>query len=179
MTDDLELLKYPIGKYQKPAAYSPELLREWMTLIAALPSWMDVVIENLDEQQLQTPYRPGGWTVNQVVHHLADSHMNAYMRFKLAMTEDNPQVKPYIEARWAELPDNFSTPVNVSVTLLHALHRRWDALMQGMSDADWQRTFYHPEHKRDIPLWEIAALYAWHGRHHMEQVRSLRNRMNW
>ncbi len=179
MTDDLELLKYPIGKYQKPAAYSPELLREWMTLIAALPSWMDVVIENLDEQQLQTAYRPGGWTVNQVVHHLADSHMNAYMRFKLAITEDNPQVKPYMEARWAELPDNFSTPVNVSVTLLHALHRRWDALMQGMSDADWQRTFYHPEHKRDIPLWEIAALYAWHGRHHMEQVRSLRNRMNW
>jgi hypothetical protein len=179
MTDDLELLKYPIGKYQKPAAYSPELLREWMTLVAALPSWMDVVIENLDEQQLQTAYRPGGWTVNQVVHHLADSHMNAYMRFKLAITEDNPQVKPYMEARWAELPDNFSTPVNVSVTLLHALHRRWDALMQGMSDADWQRTFYHPEHKRDIPLWEVAALYAWHGRHHMEQVRSLRNRMNW
>ncbi|OJW83000.1 MAG: metal-dependent hydrolase [Bacteroidetes bacterium 46-16] len=179
MTDDLQLLKYPIGKYEKPASHDAGLLQEWMAAIDALPSWLDVVIENLDEAQLQTPYRPGGWTVNQVVHHLADSHMNAYVRFKLALTEDNPQVKPYMEAAWAELPDNFSVPLNVSVTLLHALHRRWGALMRSMSEADWQRTYYHPEYKRNVPLWEVAALYAWHSRHHMEHIRTLKERMNW
>jgi len=178
MTDDLELLKYPIGKYQKPAAYTPELLHEWISIIEALPSWLDVVIENLDEQQLQTPYRPGGWTVNQVIHHLADSHINAYVRVKLALTEDNPQVKPYEEALWAELPDK-DVPVNVSITLLHALHRRWAVLLKHLSPANWERTFYHPDSKRNFPIWEVTAIYAWHSRHHMEHVRRLRERMNW
>jgi hypothetical protein len=179
MPDDLELLKYPVGKYQKPHTYTPELLREWMSILEALPSWLDAVIENLDEQQLQTPYRPGGWTVNQVIHHLADSHMNAYIRIKLALTEDNPTVKPYEEALWAELPDSKAVPVNVSITLLHALHRRWVALLKHMSAEDWDRTYYHPVSKRGFPVWEVVALYAWHSRHHMEHVRGLRERMGW
>lgn len=179
MEENLEELRYPIGRYTKPETYNESLLREWIGAIDALPKWLDVCIENLDEHQLQTPYRPGGWTVIQTIHHIADSHMNAYVRLKLGLTEDNPTVKPYEEALWAELPDTQDVPVNVSVTLLHALHRRMVSTFRNMKAADWERTFFHPEHQRNIPLWELAALYAHHGRHHMEQIRRLRERMNW
>lgn len=179
MTTDLETLRYPIGKYHKPESHTPELRAEWISILEALPSWMDVVIENLDEAQLQTEYRPGGWTVNQVIHHLADSHMNAYVRVKLALTEDNPQIKPYKEELWAKLPDSQMVPVNVSVTLLHALHRRWVATLKAMTESDWDRTYFHPESQRNVPLWEVAALYAWHSRHHTEHIRKLRERMGW
>jgi hypothetical protein len=179
MEDGLEHLRYPVGRYEKPDTFTAKSLNDWITIIEALPSWMDVCIENLNEHQLLTPYRPGGWTVQQVIHHLADSHMNAYIRLKLALTEDNPTVKPYDEALWAELADNRIVPVNISVTLLHALHRRWVAQMRNMEPADWERTYYHPEHKRDFPVWEMTAMYAWHCRHHMEHIRQLRERMNW
>ena len=179
MTDELELLRYPIGKYQRPESHTPELRKEWINIIEQLPSWMDVVIENLDEHQLQTEYRPGGWTVNQVVHHVADSHMNAYVRTKLALTEDNPQIKPYKEELWAKLPDANNVPVNVSITLLHALHRRWVTALQSMHESDWDRTYFHPESERNVPLWEVVALYAWHSRHHMEHIRKLRGKMGW
>jgi len=137
------------------------------------------VIENLDEAQLDTPYREGGWNPRQVIHHIADSHMNAYIRLKLALTEDNPAVKPYDENLWAELHDVKTVPVNISITLLHALHKRWVAQLLGMSAADWERTYYHPEQKTNVPVWQMTALYAWHGRHHMEQIRGLRERMGW
>lgn len=176
---ELELLRYPVGRYQKPSDVNAELLKEWVAVLEALPSWMDVVIENLDEHQLQTPYRPGGWTVQQVIHHVADSHINAYVRLKLALTEDNPQIKPYKEALWAELPDSEAVPINVSITLLHALHRRWVNLLQSMSPEDWERTYFHPEQNRNVPLWEMTAMYAWHSRHHMEHIRQLRTRMDW
>lgn len=179
MTDELELLRYPIGLYHKPESNTPELQKEWIAALEALPSWLDVVIQNLDEHQLQTPYRPGGWTVNQVVHHLADSHINAYVRLKLALTEDNPQVKPYKEELWAKTPDVEAVPLNVSVTLLHALHRRWVATLEGMSAGDWERTYFHPEQQANVPIWQMTALYAWHSRHHMEHIRKLRERMNW
>src|SRR3954470_11573380 len=130
MEATLEELKYPIGKYQKPEAHTPELRKEWIAVLQALPSWMDVCIENLDEHQLQTPYREGGWTIQQVIHHVADSHMNAYVRLKLALTEDNPTIKPYDENAWAKLIDTDIVPVNISVTLLHSMHRRWVAILK-------------------------------------------------
>jgi hypothetical protein len=179
MDESHEQLAYPIGRYEAPEKYPPELQTEWIAAIEALPKWLDHCIENLDAEQLDTPYRPGGWTVNQVIHHIADSHMNAYIRLKLALTEDSPVIKPYDEKLWAELPDVDAVPVNVSITLLHALHIRWVQLLRNMHDDDWERTYFHPEHERYVPLWEMADLYAWHGRHHMEQIRSLRQRMNW
>ena len=128
---------------------------------------------------MNTPYRDGGWTVKQVIHHVADSHLNAYVRCKLALTEDNPTIKPYEEAAWAELSDTKNLPVNVSLTLLHALHARWVEVMKNMSDAEWQRTFFHPEQNRKITLWGMLTTYAWHGKHHVAHITSLRDRMNW
>jgi hypothetical protein len=179
MEPTLEQLQYPTGRYVRPEGHTPELRKEWIQILQALPSWMDVCIENLDAAQLETPYREGGWTIQQVVHHLADSHMNAFIRLKLALTEDNPTVKPYDEGAWAELPDVHTVPVNISVTLLHALHRRVVSLLQHLSPEQWERTFYHPDHKRNFPIWEVVALYAWHSRHHMEHIRQLRVRKGW
>lgn len=179
MESNMEDLKYPVGRYQRPEVFTPQLKDEWMAVIQALPSWMDACIENLDEHQLAVPYRPGGWNIKQVVHHLADSHMNAYIRLKLALTEDNPTVKPYQEQAWAELPDNIYTPVNVSVTMLHTLHRRMVTLLEHMQPSDWERTYYHPEHKRNFPIWEMVGMYAWHSRHHTAHISQLRQRMNW
>lgn len=178
MENNIEELKYPIGRYQKPESCTEDMKREWIGVLKALPSWMDASIENLDEHQLHTPYREGGWTIQQVVHHIADSHMNAYIRVKLALTEDNPTIKPYDEGEWAKLPDS-SLPVNISVTLLHALHRKLVHLLQNLDAEDWERTYYHPDHKRNFPVWEVVALYAWHSRHHTEHIRQLRERMNW
>ena len=179
MENNIEHLQYPIGRYSKPDTLTPELMQEWIKVLQVLPSWMDACIENLDENQLHVPYREGGWTIQQVVHHVADSHMNAYIRIKLALTEDNPTVKPYDEKAWAELADTGLVPVNISVTLLHTIHRRMVVLLQNMQPGDWERTYYHPEHKRNFPLWEVVALYAWHSRHHTEHIRQLRERMNW
>jgi uncharacterized damage-inducible protein DinB len=172
--DQLEAQKYPIGRYTKPEAATPELKKEWLSVLKHMPSWLDACIENLDEHQLQIPYREGGWTVQQVVHHVADSHMNAFIRLKLALTEDTPTVKPYDEKAWAELPDSAVVPVNVSVTLIHALHRRLVALLEQLPEADWDRTYYHPDHKRNFPVWEMVALYAWHSRHHTGHIKLVR-----
>ncbi|MCW3122086.1 MAG: Metal-dependent hydrolase [Flavipsychrobacter sp.] len=179
MDNKLEQLQYPIGRYEPPVAMTPELAKEWIAVLGALPSWMDICIENMDEEQLRAPYREGGWNTQQVVHHLADSHMNAYVRLKLALTEDNPIVKPYNEQAWATLPDTEIVPVNISVTMLHAMHRRMVALLQTLSNTDWERTYFHPEHKRKFPIWEMIAMYAWHSRHHTEHIRRLRERMGW
>lgn len=179
MDDSYEQLRYPIGRYEDPERYDAEMLNEWIAAIEALPKWLDLCIENLDEEQLHIPYRPGGWTINQIIHHLADSHMNAYIRIKLALTEESPMIKPYDEKLWAELPDVDLVPVNVSITLLHALHIRWGQLLRNMQESDWERTYYHPEHEADVPLWQFTDLYAWHGRHHMEQIRQFRQKMGW
>ncbi len=179
MDNNMEHLMYPVGRYQKPEAFTQELKNEWLNVLANMPSWLDASIENLDEAQLQVPYREGGWTIPQVVHHIADSHLNAFVRVKLALTEENPTVKPYDEKAWAELPDTKVVPVNVSVTLIHALHRRLVALLENISNEDWQRTYYHPEHKRNFPIWEVVALYAWHSRHHTAHIRNLRETQGW
>ncbi len=179
MSADIEELKYPIGRYTKPTGVTPHDIKGWISALKALPLWMDACIENLDVYQLETPYRDGGWTIQQVVHHVADSHMNAYIRLKLALTEDAPTITPYKEELWAEMVDTKITPVNISVTLLHAVHRRMIDILEHMKDEDWERTYYHPQYQKTFPVWEMVALYAWHGRHHTEHIRRLRERMGW
>lgn len=171
-------LRYPIGKYE-PQPFSSTQKRLWLQDIQFLPGLVENAIENLDEPQLNTPYRDGGWTVKQVVHHVADSHINAYIRFKLGLTEDNPTIKPYDEARWAELKDVQSVPINMSITLLYTLHTRWHAAILHLTDQEWQRTVIHPEHKKEMSLWHLLGMYAWHGKHHVAHITSLRERKKW
>ena len=179
MNEQIEDLRYPIGRYKGPDSYDAEMLTDWLSALTYLPAWMDACIENLDHNQLQTPYREGGWTIQQVVHHVADSHLNAYVRLKLALTEDTPVIKPYLENEWVQLNDVQDIPVNVSVTMLHTLHIRMVAIMKKLEPADWQRCYFHPEHGRNIPLWEMTAMYAWHSRHHTAHIVNLRERMGW
>jgi uncharacterized damage-inducible protein DinB len=172
-------LSYPIGQYE-PQPFSIGKKIEWLADIKFLPSELENAILNLDEQQLQTPYRPGGWTIHQLVHHVADSHINAYCRFKLALTEDNATIKPYDQNAWAELNDVRKLPINISMTLLHALHARWYEALKYVKDDEWNnRTVFHPEHKKTMRLWYLLGSYAWHGKHHVAHITSLRERMGW
>jgi len=170
--------RYPIGRAEMEKELSPERRRELIGLIEETPARLREAVTGLNPEQLDTPYRPGGWTVRQLVHHVPDSHLNAYVRFKLALTEDEPAIKTYEEARWAELPDSRSVPVEVSLALLDALHRRWVALLRALPVADFQKTLKHPDWGI-INLDELLGLYAWHGRHHVAHVVSLRERMGW
>lgn len=172
MRENMEKLKYPIGKFTFPEAVNKNQVNQWITEIEALPGDLQKIIEPLSEEQLNTRYRKNGWTIKQVVHHLADSHINSYIRFKLALTEDTPTIKPYFEDRWAELQDNNATPVQVSLDLLTNLHKRWTALLKALSWDDLQREFYHPENNRKIKLIQNIALYAWHGKHHLAHVKN-------
>ena len=171
-------LRYPIGKYE-PQPFSAELKEQWLNDIKFLPQVLENAILNLDEAQLQTPYRDGGWTVHQLVHHIADSHMNAYIRFKLGLTEDNPTIKTYEEKLWAELDDVKKLPVNISLTLLHALHARWYEAIKNLSDEQWNRTVFHPDQKKNLTIWHFLGLYAWHGKHHVAHITNLREKMKW
>lgn len=171
-------LRYPIGKYE-PKPFSEEQKKKWLLDIQYLPSDIENAVHNLDEAQLQTPYREEGWTVHQLVHHIADSHMNAYVRFKLGLTENNPTIKPYEEAEWAKLNDVKVLPINISITLLFALHERWYAAIKDLSDEQWMRAVYHPEQKKEITLWHLLGMYAWHSKHHTQHILSLRERMQW
>jgi uncharacterized damage-inducible protein DinB len=149
-----------------------------VTEIEQAPAQLRSAVSGLEAAQLDTPYRPGGWTVRQVVHHLPDSHLNSYVRFKLALTEEEPLIKPYDEAAWAELADTRDTDIAVSLTLLDSLHQRWTVLLRSLASTDWRKTFRHPE-LGTMSLEKTAALYAWHGRHHVAQITSLRERMGW
>jgi DinB superfamily len=171
--------RYPIGEY-KPQPFSIEQKIEWLADIKFLPGQLENAVLNLDEAQLHTPYRDGGWTVHQLIHHVADSHMNAYIRVKLALTEDNPTIKTYEEKLWTELNDVQKLPVNISLTLLHALHIRWHEAMKLVTDDQWNnRTVFHPLQKKTVRLWTLLGMYAWHGRHHVAHVTKLRERMKW
>jgi uncharacterized damage-inducible protein DinB len=170
--------RYPIGKFE-PQSFSTGLKREWLQEIQFLPGNVEDAIENLDTKQLDTPYREGGWTVRQVVHHLADTGVNIYTRFKLTLTEDNPTVKSFDEVKWAETPDNILVPVRMSITLLDALQTRLHAAIRDLDTNDWNRTFYHPYRKENISLWHLTGEYAFHGRHHVAQINALRERMGW
>ncbi len=172
-------LRYPIGKFTWPDSVSSQQRIQWTDAIERAPMELRGAVSGLSRAQADTPYRPGGWTVRQVVHHVPDSHMNAYVRFKLALTEDSPTIKPYHEAQWAELGDTRTVGLDVSLDLLDALHERWVALLRSLSDAEFGRSFVHPEHKRPLVLEQVLAMYAWHGRHHTAHIRGLREREGW
>ncbi len=161
--------RFPIGVFTMPRTVTPEERAACLTRIAALPARLRVAVAGLTESQLDTPYRSGGWTVRQVVHHLPDSHMNSYVRFKLALTEASPVIKPYDEAAWALLGDTRDTPVETSLAILEALHTRWVVLLRGLSEEQWGRTMRHPENGL-LRLDQVLALYAWHGDHHVAHI---------
>ena len=174
----LEALQYPIGRFDWNGKLSKGDRSKWIRIIAATPSALRDAIAGLDEEQLDVPYREGGWTIRQVVHHYADDHLNSYVRFKLALTEQAPLIKGYAQTLWAELPDARSGPVSPSLQLLSALHLRWVTAWESLGDEDWQRTFVHPV-RGPVSLDHLAALYAWHGLHHVAQITGLRERKGW
>lgn len=171
-------LRYPVGKHEAPRQVTPADRARWLDEVEQAPAKMRAAVAGLDDRLLDTPYRPGGWTARQVVHHVPDSHMNAYVRFRLALTEDAPTIKGYEEALWAELPDARTAPPDLSLALLEAIHHRWVRLLRSLDDAQWKRPYRHPVNG-NTPLEAALALYAWHGRHHVGHVTSLRERSGW
>ncbi|HET7584411.1 MAG TPA: putative metal-dependent hydrolase [Gemmatimonadaceae bacterium] len=171
-------LRYPIGRFERPTTLSAAERASCIDDIAAAPGNLRNAVDGLSDAQLDTPYRPGGWTVRQVVHHVPDSHLNAYVRFRLGLTRDGPRITTYDEARWAELPDARTMPAAPSLQLLDGLHQRWVALLRSMDAADFARTISHPE-MGDVSLDDLLALYAWHGKHHAAHITSLREREGW
>ena len=174
----MEDLRYPIGKFDWSLKVKPEDIKTSIESIEAAPLELRKAVQNFQPHQLDTPYRPGGWTVRQVVHHLPDSHLNSYVRFKLALTEEKPTIKPYKEDLWAELNDARTSDIDVSLKLLESLHRRWILFLRSMTEADFKRTFLHPD-LGEVPLDKTLCMYAWHGRHHTAQITSLSKRMGW
>jgi len=175
----MEDLRYPIGKFDRSRGpNTPEERKKLVENIAVSPERLKQAITGLNGKQLDTPYRDGGWTVRQVIHHVADSHLNAYVRYKLGLTEDNPTIKPYKEAAWAELADSRVTPIDVSLALVDNLHARWVALLRTLKPEDWERKITHPE-AGEMSLDLMLGLYAWHGSHHVAHITALRTRYEW
>jgi len=169
-------LRYPVGKFKFPETVSAGDRNRFVDEIAATPAHLKAAVAGLSAEHLDTPYRPGGWTVRQLVHHVPESHMNSYMRYKWALTEDEPTIKPYFEDRWAELSDARTSPIEPSLALLESLHQRWITLLRALTEEDWKRTFRHTDLGL-VRLDQNAALYAWHGRHHVAHITSLRERI--
>jgi uncharacterized damage-inducible protein DinB len=170
--------RYPIGKFNGQAPRDERERAQFLSDIEETPARLRAAVAGLSDQQLDTAYRDGGWTVRQVVHHIPDSHLNSYVRFKLALTEDEPTIKPYAEDRWAQLPDTANTAIETSLTLLDSLHQRWMNLLRSLRPEDWKKTFRHPD-LGVMTLDKTLALYSWHGRHHVAHITSLRDRMHW
>jgi len=177
-TNSSETLRYPVGRFQAPAAITTSHRAAWIREIENLPAELKQSVAGLTDTQLDTSYRPGGWTVRQVVHHLPDSHLNSYQRFRLALTEETPQIRPYLEAAWAELEDARTAPIKFSLILLEGLHARWTMLLKALGDAEFARTFKHTEWG-EIRLDWTLGLYAWHCRHHVAHITQLREREGW
>jgi hypothetical protein len=171
-------LSYPIGRWQYTPGYTAAQRAQMIEQIAAAPAQLRAAVAGLSAAQLDTPYRPGGWTVRQLVHHVPESHMNAYIRFKWALTEDDPKIKAYEQADWARTAEVFTAPPEVSLNLLEALHAKWVLLLKSLSDSDWQRTIQHPE-SGEMALEKMLAIYSWHGRHHAAHITELRKRNGW
>jgi hypothetical protein len=170
--------RYPVGKFSFDGNMTEQQKAQCLDEIEQTPARLRAAVRGLNDLQLDTPYRDGGWTVRQVVHHVPDSHMNSYVRFKLALTEDEPTIRPYMENLWAELPEAKSAPIELSLTLLESLHQRWMLALRGIKPEEWKRNLRHPEMGL-LSLEKTLALYAWHGRHHVAHVTSLRERMGW
>lgn len=175
----LEELRYPIGSFEKPDKITGEMISRYITELSRFPEHLRSEVEKLSEDQLDTVYRPGGWTIRQVVHHCVDSHMNSLVRLKLTLTEDNPTIKPYFEDRWAELTDSKSMPVEPALKMLEGIHERWTFLLAGLTDEQWKRSFIHPEHGRAVRLDQNTALYVWHCRHHLNHITTLKKSKGW
>jgi hypothetical protein len=178
-TLELDTLRYPVGRFTFPSEVSVSERKEMLDIIEALPAKMRAAVEGLNDKQLDTSYRDGGWTVRQVVHHVFDSHVNAYIRMKLAVTEDTPTIKPYDQDKWSELSDARTAPVEISLSLLDGVHKRWIIFLQSLEVEDYKLCFFHPEQKRKISLEQTLALYSWHSRHHLAHITELRKRMAW
>jgi uncharacterized damage-inducible protein DinB len=170
--------RYPIGRFEPPTEVGEADRETFIRQIEETPARLREAVGGLTLEELETPYREGGWTIRQVVHHVPDSHLNSYVRFRLALTEDEPTIKPYMEDRWAELPDARTGPIDLSLVLLDSLHRRWVALLRSLTPEQWKRCFRHPD-LGVVPLERNLALYAWHGRHHVAHITTLRERMGW
>lgn len=176
---EIQNLRYPVGKYSPKKNITAEDVAGYIKTIEEFPEKMKQAVAGLSNAQLDTPYRDGGWTIRQVVHHVVDSHINSYTRFKLTLTEDTPAIRPYFEDRWAELPEAKTGPVEISIPLLEALHRRWALMLRNITGKELKRTFYHPESKKETALDELMGLYAWHSDHHLAHITELKKRMNW
>ena len=177
--DTLEQLRYPIGKFEAPSVITEPLLKEWVSVLEHLPQRLEEMVKPLNEQQLETPYRPGGWTVRQLVHHISDSHHNSYIRFKWALTEQNPVIKAYDEKAWAELFDTRTAPIQMSLDHLRAMHAKLVYLLKGLSKEDLKRSFIHPDGNVATTLEENVGRYAWHSNHHFAHIANLIEREGW
>ena len=175
----MENLRYPIGKFQMPENFTKENIDTWIQEIDNAPEQYGDMIFGWTDGQLDTPYRPEGWTVRQLIHHVADSHMNSYIRFKWTLTENEPTIKAYDEKLWAELPEAKTAPVELSLGLIYSLHARWVMMLRNLSEDDLKKKFIHPESGKAIALNTMVALYAWHGKHHLAHIEGLRERMGW
>lgn len=174
----IEQLQYPIGNFAKPDIITADHLKQYISNLEKFPYTLRNAVSSLNDSQLDTPYRPDGWTIRQVVHHCADSHLNSFIRFKLALTEENPTIKPYFEDRWARLSDS-KMPAEVSLQLVASLHKKWVVLLKSMQPTDFERTFFHPEQGKSITLAEATGIYAWHSEHHLAQITNLLTRQGW
>ena len=177
--DMLEKLKYPIGKLSIPSQITSTEINEWILTIERFPEKLENLVKNLSEQQLDTPYREGGWTVRQLIHHCADSHLNSYIRFKWSLTEDKPVIKAYDQDLWAELSDGKTAPILLSLNHLNSLHAKWVYLLKGLTHKDFQKTFIHPESGKEVSLKTNLAIYAWHCDHHFAHIYNLMERNHW
>jgi hypothetical protein len=176
---NIEQMKYPIGKFKMPDIVTSDIIEKFISVIESFPARLKAEVENLTDGQLDTPYRPDGWTIRQVVNHCADSHMNGLARHKLLLTEDKPVIKPYLENRWAELADSKSMPIEPALQILDGVHKRWTVLLKSLSQDDLKRIYIHPEHGKEFQLEESIALYAWHCSHHLAHITELKKRGNW
>ncbi len=168
---NIDNLKYPVGKFQKPEVITSEILQNCILTISEFPFVLQQELKKLSKAQLDSAYRPGGWTVKQVVNHCADSHMNGIIRIKLTLTEDKPVIKPYLEAEWAELEDSKNNSVDAAIKILEGVHHRWSSLLNNITEDQWQRKFIHPEHGKEITIAENTCLYAWHCNHHLGHIK--------
>ncbi|WP_264531434.1 YfiT family bacillithiol transferase [Flavobacterium sp. N502540] len=176
---DLEKLKYPIGKFKTPTDYTSEYISDNVAIIASFPERLKKETIHLTDEQLDTPYRPDGWTVRQVIHHCAESHMNCYIRIKWALTENNPVIKAYDEKLWSELQDNVTMPIQPTLQLLEGLHYRLAYIMRNLSPQDLNKSFIHPENNSEYLIKQIIGMYAWHSSHHLAHITNLKNSKNW
>jgi hypothetical protein len=177
--ENIDSVRYPVGKYEKPDKVLKSDISRWRKEIERLPRDLKKLVAGWNNEQLDSPYRDGGWTVRQVIHHLADSHINAYCRIKWALTEDNPTVKPYEEKLWAELSDARTADIKSSLQILTGIHKRWGLAIRAMSKEDYKRTFFHPVNGSNQSIGEIIGMYAWHGRHHLAHIQNLKTAKGW